>query len=459
MRAYLGAGTFVLFLLSLAAGCSDRSADPAPIAPGPPPDNPQQNIILIIIDTLRADHLSCYGYHRNTSPGIDSLASEGTIWLNAQAQAPWTQPAHATIWTGLSVRAHRTLNPVAVTNDSGQMVKLIYELDRDLPTISTLLNDAGFSTMGLANFIILSPTYGFAEGFDSYSFRRDGQGVAGASVDSVIAWLGDNGDQRFYCMLHLYDVHSPYSPPPPYNTAFQDDPELTWFDWELEDEQVLNSDEVQKAIDLYDGEIAYVDHHLNRLFRWIRANGLEDETLVVVMADHGEEFMEHGWVLHGTSMYQEVLHVPLIMSGPGIRRGMADSTWVAQFDVLPTLISWAGVELSGACEGTDILEDSIAPRTIPSSGASDSPWKACEQMAAVVSTSTDVKTFMLDGMEDFVSYDLETDPEEQSPMVADSIATEQVLYYWATPPVGSPEFANSDEQALQTLRDLGYIDD
>jgi len=446
-------------LVAFSAGCSDRSAEPAPIAPGPPPDNSQQNIILIIIDTLRADHLSCYGYHRNTSPSIDSLAAEGTIWLNAQAQAPWTQPAHATIWTGLSVRGHGTLNPVAVTGDSGQPVKLIYELDRNLPTISTQLSDAGFSTMGLANFVILSSTYGFSEGFDSYSCRRDGQGVAGASVDSVISWLGENGSQRFYCMLHLYDVHSPYNPPPPHNTAFQDDPQLTRFDWDLDDGQVLNSSEVEKAIDLYDGEIAYVDHHLNRLFRWIRHNGLEDETLIVVMSDHGEEFLEHGWVLHGTTMYQEVMHVPLIMSGPCIPRGVTDSTWIGQYDILPTLLSWADVDVKGACEGTDILAESISPRVIPSSGTTDSPWRPCEQMAAVVSSSDNIKTFMLKGMEDFVSYDLQADPAEENPMEADSNAIEQVLYYWATPQIGSPEFANSDEQAIRTLRDLGYIDD
>ena len=123
--------------------------------------NTQQNIILIIIDTLRADHLSCYGYHRYTSPSIDSLAAEGTLWANAQAQAPWTLPAHATIWTGLSVRSHRTVNPQSVLTDSVDSVKLMYTLDRSLPSLPVLLREAGFSTFGIANSPYISSIYGF----------------------------------------------------------------------------------------------------------------------------------------------------------------------------------------------------------------------------------------------------------------------------------------------------------
>lgn len=415
----------------------------------------QKNIILIIIDTLRADHLSCYGYHRYTSPAIDSLAAEGTIWANAQAQAPWTLPAHATIWTGLSVRSHRTLNPVPVVTDNDEIVKLIYTLDTDLPSMPVSLRDAGFSTFGIANFMILSDVYGFDVGFDQYSCNDDGEGRAGISVDSLMIWLEDHNDERFFCMVHLYDVHSPYSPPAPYNTAFQDDPSIEYFDWEIENNEILNKSGKDIAIDLYDGEISWVDDNLSRLFGWVRENNLADETLIVVMSDHGEEFLEHDWVLHGKTLYQEVLHIPLIMSGPGIERGMIDSTYVGQFDLLPTLLSWADVEYSSYFDGTDILNGMGGDRVIPSSGTSNFSSHGSNQMASTVINHS--KTFMMNDMEDFMSFDLISDPGEQTPLPGDSAGIEDVLYYWATPPLGFPGFAATDETTIQALRDLGYI--
>ena len=417
--------------------------------------DPQQNIILIIIDTLRADHLSCYGYHRNTSPAIDSLAAEGTLWANAQAQAPWTLPAHATIWTGLSVRSHRTLNPVPIITDNGETQKLIYTLDKDLPSLPVLLNEAGFSTRGIANFTILSDVYGFDAGFDQYSCNEDGAGRAGISVDSLIIWLDEHSDERFFCMMHLYDVHSPYSPPEPYNTAFQEDPDVGFFDWEISDDEILNKGGRDIAIDLYDGEISWVDDNLSRLFSWVRENSLEDETLIVVISDHGEEFLEHDWVLHGETLFQEVLRIPLIMSGPGIERGTIDSTFVGQFDLLPTLLSWAGVECTSYFDGIDILNGPGGDRVIPSSGTSNFVWTERDQMASTVYNHS--KTIMMNEMQDFVSFDLVNDPAEQIPLPGDSAGIEDVLYYWATPQRGFPGFASSDEATIQTLRDLGYI--
>ncbi len=422
----------------------------------PVPGNGRHNIILIILDTLRADHLSCYGYHRETSPVIDSLAATGTRWSAAQAQAPWTLPAHATIWTGLSVQSHRTLNPIAVESEDNDRLKLIYKLDTDLPSLPVLMRDGGFATFGVANFTILSDIYGFDQGFDTYSCHPTGEAQAAVSVDMMIEWLEHNRDERFFCMMHLYDIHSPYAPPAPYNTLFQDDPQLTWFDWALEGDSILNIDSVQAAIDLYDGEIGWVDDNLSRLFAWVRANGLEDETLIVIVADHGEEFLEHGWVLHGTSLYQEVLHVPLIMSGPGVEPGLVNPTRVGQFDLLPTLTAWAGIESEGTFDGVDILADPDPLRSIPSSETSSPPWTDRYPLASTVSGNT--KTIMMNDLEEFTTYMLDADPHEINPLPGDSSGMESVLYYWATPPKGFPDFAESDPRSLQALRDLGYID-
>ena len=425
--------------------------------------DPQQNIILIIIDTLRADHLSCYGYHRNTSPAIDSLAAEGTLWANAQAQAPWTLPAHATIWTGLSVRSHRTINPVPMMTDSAETLKLLHTLDTDLPSLPVLLNEAGFSTRGISNSPWVSNIYGFDVGFDQFSCHNTGHGRAGTSVDSLIIWLDEHSDERFFSMIHLFDVHAPYNPPRPYNVIYQGDPNVGYFDWEISGDEILNKEDLDIAIALYDGEICWVDDNLSRLFSWVRENNLGDETLIVITSDHGEEFLEHDWVLHGETLYQEVLRIPLIMSGPGIERGMIDSTFVGQFDLLPTLLSWAGVESNSHFDGTDILNGFNEQRVIPSSGSlnsfdrnqSNSALTEENQMASTVYNH--FKTTMMVDMEEFVSYDLFSDPGEQTPLPGDSAGIEDVLYYWATPQRGFPGFADSDEATIQTLRDLGYI--
>ncbi len=436
--------TFASMLLILSCGGPEH----------PVPGNERHNIILIILDTLRPDHLSCYGYHRNTSPAIDSLAANGTIWAKAQAQAPWTQPAHATIWTGLTVQSHGTKNPVFADGEDRR--KLIYMLDESLPSLPFLLQNAGFATLGIVNFTILSKAYGFARGFDEYHCHPTGQGRAGISVDMAIDWLEKNRDERFFCLIHLYDIHSPYSPPPPYNTSYQDDPSMTFFDWIIEDDSILNAADRQLAIDMYDGEIRWVDDNLARLFAWLRANRLEDETLVVIMADHGEEFLEHGGVLHGETLYQEVLHVPLIMSGPGITPGLTDSTRVGQFDILPTLLAWAGVENDSDFDGVNILDDPDPRRFIPSSETSLPPWAEHRQLACVV--SGDMKTMAMNDLKEFLSFDLHADPTEQEPLPADSIGMEKVLYYWATPPRAHPRFADADPTSIQALRDLGYVD-
>ncbi|MCK5116619.1 MAG: sulfatase [Candidatus Aegiribacteria sp.] len=452
----------VMFAILVIIACAEPAEEPSENLSQ---INTHQNIILIILDTLRADHLSCYGYHRYTSPSIDSLAAEGTLWANAQAQAPWTLPAHASIWTGLSVRSHRTIIPQAVYMDSGASVKLMYTLDRALPSLPVLLSEAGFSTFGIANSPYVSSIYGFDVGFDQFSCYLNGQERAGITVDSLIIWLEEHTEERFFCMMHLFDIHDPYNPPIPYNTIFQGDPDVGHFNWEVENNEILNKDEKDIAIDLYDGEICWVDDNLRRLFSWLRVNNLADETLIVIVSDHGEEFLEHNGIGHGETLFQEVLRIPLIMSGPGIERGMIDSTYVGQFDLLPTLLTWAGEDCSSYFDGTDILNGFNQKRVIPSSAVlhslprNQTPLDILENYHMASTVFNHSKTIMMSNMENFVSYDLASDPEEQTPLPGDSAGIEDVLFYWATPQLGFPEFAAKDETTIQALRDLGYIND
>jgi arylsulfatase A-like enzyme len=448
----------LMVLMTSCGGAGSGGADPENADAAGAEGN--RNIVLIIIDTLRADHLSCYGYGRMTSPVLDSLAEAGTRWEWAQAQSPWTLPSHASIWTGLSVRSHGT-----VTGELGDddIRGFNYGLDPDLETLPEIMQKAGFRTFGLANVCLLSHVYGFDSGFDTYSCTGAGHGRAGVSVDSLIIWLEANSHDRFFCMLHLYDVHAPYNPPSPYNTVFGGEPEGYSTVWEIEYDSILNPQDLDRLVSLYDGEIAWVDSNLGRLFRYIRRSGLDESTLIVVTADHGEEFLDHGWVDHGHTLYQEVTRVPMIMAGPGIQPGRTDSSVAGQYDLLPTLVSWAGVETSSRFDGTDILSDDFhGRRAVPASGVAPLAWREQSHLASIIDGSESgrkVKTIALTGLEDFVSYGLMVDPQEESPMPADSAQVEAVLYYWASPQIGSPSLVQPGAETINNLRDLGYIDD
>ena len=270
---------------------------------------PGGNVILIIIDTLRADHLSCYGYHRYTSPSIDSLTESGSLWTSFAAQSPWTLPSHASIWTGLSVRSHRTslITMEQMTDDESKN----FALDPALPTLPELMSQGGYRTFGLANVCLLRDIYGFDRGFQQYSVHNAGHGRAEVSVDSLVHWLQLNGDDDFFCMLHLYDVHGPYDPPGQYGRLFQADPRSDVSCWITEDDAVQNPDDLEHLVSRYDGEIAWVDYNL-----------------------------EHGWVDHSHTLYSEVIFVPQILSGPGNPPGTVNSSNVGQFDILPTILAW-----------------------------------------------------------------------------------------------------------------------
>ena len=189
----------VIFLFTVSCG-SGRAV----------PDHP--NIILIVIDTLRADHLSCYGYYRETSPAIDSLAEAGTRWENCQSQAPWTPPSTASIMSGLNVRQHGTGRRA----NSGDHI-----LHPEMPVLPVLFQEAGYRTCGIFNVMHMNELRGYSEGYDHYSCVDDGNGRAAEVVDEFLQWVeSDNDDRPFMAVLHFFDVHKPYDPPAPFSQLY-----------------------------------------------------------------------------------------------------------------------------------------------------------------------------------------------------------------------------------------------
>lgn len=289
-----------------------------PLVTAPAHDD-RPNILVYVVDCLRADHVGTYGYRRPTTPAIDRIASGGVVLERAFANAAWTLASVGTLFTGVYPHRHG-----AQTRDGA--------LRTDLPTVAERLREAGYATAAwTANPVMDATTFGLSRGFDRYELLARGRvwevdADAALLNDAVLSWLERNRDRRFFIYLHSLDLHTPYRPRPPFDALF------------LRPGQ----DEMGQAMDLYDNELAYNDREIGRLVERLREQHLYDNLLLLLTADHGEEFGEHGQVRHGRSLFDGLLHVPLILKLPGShRRGWRVSTPVSHLDVAPTLLDFA----------------------------------------------------------------------------------------------------------------------
>jgi len=290
------------------------------------------NVIVYLIDTLRADHVSAYGYERDTTPTIDALAAESIVFENAYAPSSWTHPSVGTLFTGVLPSRHGAKRPDQ-------------RLRPDLVTLAGVLRSHGYATHGFTCNPAIDPVFGYDRDFDSYA--RYGEMKEGSQIslvhDPVEAFLRERAerddDQPLFLFVHVCAPHEPYAPPAPFDTRFA-----------ARDETPA---EHQRA--LYDGEIAYSDAEFGKLLDNLHALGLFDDSVFVLLSDHGEEFGEHGRWLHGRSLFEEVLRVPLVVRLPGAahggRRVEARATLA---DVLPTVLSVVGIAPPDHLDGLDL---------------------------------------------------------------------------------------------------------
>ncbi len=303
-----------------------------------------RNIILISIDTLRADHLGCYGYDRETSPNIDSLATDSTLFANVYASSPWTLPSHVAMLTSLHGYHHQ------VYNDDEKM-------DPTLITLADLLRQNHYFCSAFVGGGFVSAVYGFSKGFDTYSEGAGGvfsQRSAEILYENVSEWLDQNAkDKNFFLFLHTYQPHDPYACPEPYKDMFiSEDAKwrhinlLGYLDGKPNIFKKLTEAEQQNAISLYDAEIRYTDEKLiGPLIQKLKDAGLYDKTLIVFTSDHGEEFYDHSSWGHGHQLYDESLKVPLIIKFPeSEHRGIRSDTIVSLVDVMPTVLEQTGID-------------------------------------------------------------------------------------------------------------------
>jgi arylsulfatase A-like enzyme len=328
------------------------------------------NVVIIGVDTLRPDHLGCYGYDRSTSPNTDKLASEGVLFENVVSQAPWTHPSFATAFTSLYPTQHG-----ATTVDT--------RMRSSFPTLASLLKEQGYFTGAIINAPSLSPEFGVNRGFDFYDFLSPWKERRADEVTvAALEWVDTCGDQPFFLFVHYFDPHLPYAPPPPFDKAF--DPEYTGtmgtaFDIRslpayrlrfLKLMESLPAADRNHIKSLYDGEIAFADVAVGDLLEGLKDRGLRRHTLIVFMSDHGEELIDHGALDHGHTLYNELIRVPLIFALPeNLPEGRRVAEHVRLVDLTPTVIDLVGYEQIDHFEGVSLKPLLTGAGTLPVDGS------------------------------------------------------------------------------------------
>jgi choline-sulfatase len=305
-----------------------------------------RNVILYLVDTLRADHLGCYGYSRPVSPHVDAFARQAVTFRHTVAQASWTRPATTTILTGLLPRTHGV---------NGQRDKL----SEQALTLAEMLQTRGYQTAGFVTNGNVARSFGLAQGFETYELLRRKRSAATDVNAAAAGWLESEWkrDAPFFLYLHTVEPHAPYTPPAPFRQRFAPqvhDERLTRMNVfrRLDEGTLAPTPELrQNLLDLYDAEIATSDAAFGELIDLLARRGLWEDTVVVFVSDHGEELYEHGGWQHGKTLHTEMLDVPLIVHAPGAPDARTVQRQVQQVDVTPTILDLLGLPVPAVVEG------------------------------------------------------------------------------------------------------------
>lgn len=415
-------------------------------------ENP--HIVLIIVDTLRKDRLGCYGHDRNVSPNIDRLSDSSIVYDNAFSQAPWTLPSVAALLTS------------RYPSELG-----IRGFNRRIPDTATLLPEVlsshGYSNHAVVSNDFVSAKWGFDQGFDSFQSLASGHRTISATkvTDAALQLVERFEDGPTFLMVHYFDPHFLYiehpshrfSGPPP-------DPGSQW--WLMPIKRLRyqarkgNLSEAQRdhLLDLYDSEIAYTDQQIGRLLDALEGTGLLGDSIVVFTADHGEEFLDHGGMGHTTTLYNELINVPLIVKWPGTHESQRSARFVAHVDLVPTLLDYLGVPAAADQVGMHLGQRSAESPIISET------FRYSNSLTAVIQEGTKL---VFDGRKDHHRFfDLPSDPTETAPVSAPE--NQQALLgnlkdYLGR---GNQVSAGTDqateieitEDELEKLRALGYVD-
>jgi len=411
------------------------------------------NIILITLDTTRADHMGFLGSQRGVTPNLDKLARQSVVFTHAYSQAPFTAPSHATILTGTYPQFH-------------QVEDFQIPLTKDLPYAPAILKAHGYHTAAFVGSIVLDPfqglAIGFDRGFDTYDagfhMTRPGEDHysatdrrGGVVVAHALAWLSKHPPSPFFMWVHLYDPHFPYEAPDPFGSQYKSAP--------------------------YDGEIAYSDSVLGKLLNQLRAQGLFENSVIAMMSDHGESLGDHGEEFHGFFLYDATIHVPFLLKLPAERfAGKRVESPVGLVDVLPTILKTVGIEIPREVQGESLLgmkELEMEPKPPPAASGEAAPpsperllYSETEYAvraygwSAVRSVRTGKYLFIEAPRREL--YDMAADPKAEhdlsasSKAVADTLQAQLDAFRLKTSKTGAAPVPVSDPEAQEKLAALGY---
>ncbi|MBK7641931.1 MAG: sulfatase-like hydrolase/transferase [Planctomycetes bacterium] len=425
------------------------------------------NLLFVAIDTLRADRLGCQGNPRGLTPNIDALAAGGLRFAQARAHAPWTLPSFGTIFSGELPPEH----------GAGGVADHYFALRSEVRTWPECFRDAGYATAAIVNVDFLSSAFGVTQGFDALDARFSEDNARGrdarATTDAALARLEARGSAPFALFVHYFDAHAEYRPPQPFRRRFADPRDTDSEAFRFGTREQISAwrsagtppdrDGVERAEKLYDGEVAYVDAEIGRLLEGLRAAGLERDTLVVLTADHGEEFLDHGGIEHGHTLHEELLHVPLVLSWPGVLAARVETRPVGLVGLARSLCRLCEVEPAAGFSKAELLAEP-GPRELLEEGFSFGnfwglPWTALREDGWCW-----ISIPRKGAPERVELYDLRSDPLEQQDLAAqrpeqaarmaarvEELRTRAREENWR---MGPP--AQLGEEALQRIRDTGY---
>lgn len=405
-------------------------------------DVEKPNVILITLDTLRADHLACYGYSDVRTPNIDSLARRGVLFEQAATNSPLTLPAHCSILTGM----YPTYHGVRINGNTA--------LNDEQMTIAEVLSAQDYQCGAFIGAFVLDGRWGLKQGFQHYDDQFDlkkykhidlgaVQRPGNEVIDAALDWLDEQKNTPFFAWIHLYDPHTPYEPPEPYLSEYGP----------------------RGLAGLYDGEIAFMDEQIGRCLSWLENNGLDESTILILVGDHGEGLGSHGEGTHGYFIYDYAIHVPLIIVTPfEVLGGVRVSSQVRVVDIFPTLMEIAAVTLPAETHGRSLLPLMFRPQKKEDGFAyaeSMSPnlqfgWSSLHSLRTTQYKYIDTPKAEL--------YDLTRDPGEHTNLLRQypDIAREMKdtldrLMEETSRGAPTPQAANLDKETIEKLSALGYI--
>ncbi len=450
-RRHLWLAGAALALLVLAGGCSREK---------PAPQTRDANVLFITLDTTRADHLSCYAGESTVAlglrsaatngqfasrrfaktPHLDALAARGVRFAHATAQVPLTLPSHACMFTGTYPEVHQL-------RDMGG-----FTLDPKHLTLAHMARNAGFSTAAFVSSKAVGRQWGLQQGFDTYDDQMPSRGQEGAlpgifperraavTTDHALEWLKQHGRGKLFLWVHYYDPHEPYDPPEPFRSAYPNDP--------------------------YSGEIAYMDEQVGRLLEYLDLQGLSARTLVIAVGDHGEGLNDHGEGTHGIFIYDDTLHVPLIMAGPEVPQGKVITPQVRSIDLLPTVASFLRLPPNPAAQGVSLWPLIERGQQLPGKGSNYAYIetlypKTYMNWSELRGMRTDHWKFILAPKPEL--YDMQRDPHERENVIARYPAEADQLQKKIWEVIGPAAqdqkltFTPVNKETRQELESLGYV--